>query len=106
MPCGCGPVVDPALADTDDALNEFWARYLAVLNDHDHAGVEVLLRLVDRRQPRAFGGNHILNRDCGSIGFVDGVAVGVVAHWDQFSQYEEVRHFGGRDEAHQVKIEI
>ena len=28
------------------------------------------------------------------------------AHWDQFSQYEEVRHFGGRDEAHQVKIEI
>ena len=74
-----------------------------MLGHDDDAGVEVLLRVLDIGEAGAFDGNHVPDGDFGSIGFED---MGAEGEGDEVAEDEEIRDFGGGNEAHQVEIEI
>ncbi len=78
----------------------------AMLYDHHHAGIEVLLRLINSRQAKTFRGNHVLNCNFGAVGFEDGVTIGIVAYRHQVAKNKEVGHFRRRDHPHQVEVEV
>ena len=68
-----------------------------MLDDQHHACVEVLLRLLDCRQPSTFRCDHILDGDLSPVGLEDWVATGIVADGHEIPKDKEVGDFRGRD---------
>lgn len=73
------PILNPLLRNALGSFDQWLARLPAVLDDQDHAGIKIPLRVIHIGFPRAFGGDHILNCHLGSIGFENGMAVRILA---------------------------
>src|SRR5688572_28059375 len=84
-------VLDPLFTDAVRAFDERRARSLAVLDDHDDAGVEVLLRVVDVRAPRTLGGNDVRNGDLCPVSLEDWPALRIPSGGREVPKDEEVR---------------
>src|SRR5215813_2128965 len=97
-----GPIINPPFPNSASALNQFPARFSPMLNDHYESGIELLLRVVDIRKPRAFGGNHVLNRDPGSLSLEDPAAVFILPRGNEVPQNKEVRHFIRSQQSHKI----
>src|SRR5207245_9399087 len=78
----------------------------AVLNDDDHSSVELALRFVDAGKALAFGGYDVLNGYLGSVRLENRVLVGVFASGRQVAENEKVGDFSGRNEAHEIEVEV
>ena len=93
MPSRGFPIIDPRLADSIGPLDQLFAGRMAVFDDHDKSGIEILLCVIDIGRARTLGVNHILNRDLGSLCLEDLMAVRVFLDGSEISQNEKVRHF-------------
>ena len=56
------PEIHPSQPDPIGAIDQFLAWLFAVLDDHHHAGVEILLRVIDIRDARALGRDGLARR--------------------------------------------
>ena len=99
------PEIHPSQPDPVRALDEFLARLPTVFDDHHHAGIEILLGVIDigLRGPCAAITSLI---DFGAIGPVDPVSVRVRPRDREIPQDEEVRHLARSDHPHQIEVEI
>src|SRR5207248_2716651 len=102
MTGGRRPVINPPFANSIGALDQFLTRFIAVLNDHDDSGVEMLLRVLDVRQAWPFGGNHVLDRHLRPVGFENRMAIRIPPSRREVSENEEVWHFSRSGQAHEI----
>ena len=77
-----------------------------MLNDDDHSSVELALRFVDAGKALAFGGYDVLNGYFGSVRLENRALVGVFASGNQVAENEKVGDFSGRNQAHEIEIEV
>src|SRR5882762_5061299 len=103
---GDGEIVNPLFANPVRSLDQFASRFDAVLNDDDHSSVELALRFVDAGKALAFGGYDVLNGYLGSVRLENRVLVGVFASGNQVAENEKIGHFSGRNQAHEIEVEI
>jgi hypothetical protein len=74
------------LPDAVYAIHELFAWLPAMLNDQNHSGIECPLRVKNVGHSRSLGCNHVFDAYFASIGFKDGMAIGVLAGGSKVSQ--------------------
>jgi len=65
--CRNREILNPLFANPFGSFDQVPTRLPAVLNHHHHPRVELPLRSVHGGQTRAFGGDHVLDGDLGSV---------------------------------------
>src|SRR5579863_4481374 len=103
---GYGKELHPLFANAIGLIDEPRAGFHSVLDDDNHASVEQALGMFHVGGARAFGGDDVLNGDFGTARFENAMAIGIFADVLEMAKEEKIGHFGGRDQTHQIEIEI
>src|SRR5215469_11954812 len=106
MSGGCLIIPDPLFADSISSFNQARRRQMSVFDHNYDPSIEIPLRMIYVGYAWSCGGDHVLNSDFCPLGIEDWVPVRVLADRHQILEDKEIRHLGGRDQAHQIQIKI
>ena len=100
------PILYPLFPNAVGSLDKPVARALPVLDYNHDPGVKFSLLVINIGQAGPFGGNHILNCNFHSSRSEYWASVRVHTDSREVLQDKKIRHLWGRDQSHQVQVEI